>query len=101
MLQEINNKNFSEEVLENPNPSIVIFYKSDVSYDFELSQAQDELLDLGFDFDFFKINVDKNPEFIEKYKLQTFPVMLLFWEGKESDRKISNFNKDSVIDWLQ
>lgn len=101
MLQEINNKDFSEEVLENPNPSIVIFYKSDVSYDSELSQAQDELLDLGFDFDFFKINVDKNLEFIEKYKLQTFPVMLLFWEGKESDRKISNFNKDSVIDWLQ
>jgi len=50
---------------------------------------------------FVEINSAESPDIAAQYGVFTSPVMIVFFEGKESIRKIRNVSLPELTDWLQ
>jgi thioredoxin 1 len=83
MLKELQDDNFSEEVLKSTTPYLVDFWApwcapcTMIAATVEaIAEKYGERLNVG------KINVDDNPHTVERYEIMGIPTLLLFIGGK-------------------
>lgn len=46
--------------------------------------------------EFYKLNVDENPEIASKYKITSIPTMIIFKEGQPIDKIVGALPKQSI-----
>lgn len=47
-----------------------------------------------------KVNVDEEPELVERFEIRSMPTFLLFRDGKITDRHVGAAGRDAVESWL-
>ncbi|MCK5568148.1 MAG: thioredoxin fold domain-containing protein, partial [Spirochaetes bacterium] len=47
-----------------------------------------------------KVNSDENPNLSTQYRIQGIPTIILFREGKETDRLVGAAPKESILQFL-
>jgi len=83
----ITDEMFQQDVLRSPRPVVVDFYSSTCPPCHVMGGLLNEL---GPDFadriEFYKLNVDKNPQTAAKYQIQSVPTLVFFYRGKMVDK---------------
>ncbi|OGB57248.1 hypothetical protein A2Y26_02640 [candidate division CPR2 bacterium GWD2_39_7] len=80
--------NFDKEVLESDKPVLVDFYTSTCGHCIQSAPIFTETSNLLEDqVKFGKLEIRKNREYIDKYKIEGTPTFVLFKDGKEVARR--------------
>ena len=95
MANKITDANFEQNVVNSNKPTLVDFWaewcppcKMNAAVINELSATY------GESFDFKKVNVDENPETVEKYGVNGIPTMFLFVDGVVKEKFVGLTPKD-------
>lgn len=60
-----------------------------------------EELSSDYDFNFIKVDVDKNSDIARKYGVMSIPTIILFENGVEKKKIIGFMSKDDFIEFLK
>ncbi|WP_125153971.1 thioredoxin [Clostridium rectalis] len=86
MIKEINDSNFSQEVLNSQKATVVDFWASWCGPCKMLSPVIDEIAqELNGKVEFAKVNVDENPMISTQLRIASIPTLLVFKDGKIVD----------------
>jgi thioredoxin 1 len=89
MAQEINDKNFKEEVLEAKKPVLVDFH---APWCGPCQLAGPVIDELAKEYEgkakVVKLNIDENPQTAQKFGVMSIPTVIVFKEGKEFKRLV-------------
>jgi len=97
MIREVNDMNFSNEVLNNDGLVVVDFWASWCGPCKMLTPVLEELSqELGADVQFTKVNVDENPELSQKFRIASIPTVMMFKEGKPVDTMVGFRPKQAI-----
>lgn len=96
----VNENNFEQEILQADTPTIVDFYADWCSHCREISPLLEELSENN-QARIAKVNVDESPRLAEKYKIMAIPALLLFDNGKVSDKKVGGVSKKEILEMVQ
>lgn len=87
MVQELNDKNFGEEVLKSPVPYLVDFWAPWCAPCTMIAATVDAVADkYGDKLRVGKLNVDDNPETTARYSVMGIPTLILFTNGVEQEK---------------
>jgi thioredoxin 1 len=85
----VNNDNFDQEVLKAGMPVLVDFY---AEWCGPCKMAEPIINQLADEFagkvKIVKLNVDENQEISQQYQVMSIPTIIVFKDGKETERKI-------------
>lgn len=102
MITEVNQDNFSEEVLKSDIPVVVDFWASWCGPCKMLSPVIDEVSDeLGTKAKFVKVNVDENPVLSPQYSISSIPSVLIFKDGNVVEKLVGFRPKQEIISVIQ
>ncbi|WP_185873048.1 thioredoxin [Blattabacterium cuenoti] len=100
MLQEINDTNFDEFVIlsKSNKPILVDFWAPWCAPCKSLSILLEEIFVNEYKTKalFFKLNVDNNPKYSDKYKIRSIPTMIFFKNGEQKDIHIGISSKEDI-----
>lgn len=86
ILLDIDERNFQEKVVNNPNPVVVIFSTSWSGYTYLLQAAIGNIaLRFSKRVDFFNIDIELNPEMARRFGIVSLPTILFFRAGEVVD----------------
>lgn len=88
MIDLIFNEEFSEKVIKSQNLVIVDFFADWCGPCKMLSAVLDKLKAENPDINFYKVNVDDNPQLAEQFEVSSIPNVIFFKNGKIVDRSI-------------
>ncbi|WP_185877669.1 thioredoxin [Blattabacterium cuenoti] len=104
MLQEINDTNFNQLVIlsKSNKPILVDFWAPWCAPCKSLSILLEEIYTNEYKKKalFFKLNVDDNPKYSDRYKIRSIPTMIFFKDGKKKDMHIGVATKEDIREKL-
>jgi len=100
--QEVKDSNFEDEVLQSATPILVDFWAPWCAPCRTLAPIIDAVAgELEGKVKIVKLNVDENPATAAKYAIMSIPTLIVFKNGKESDRSIGFISQKNLADKLK
>ena len=96
MANILNEQNFEKEILNSTGTALVDFYADWCGPCKMIAPIIDEIAQERTDVFVGKINVDDNQELAARYNVFTIPTLIVFKDGKETER-ISGLNTKNKI----
>lgn len=94
----LNSKNFEKEVLNSSEPVLVDFYADWCGPCKMMAPVVEELAgELQGKAKVGKINIDENQGLAMKYEVMSIPTLIVFKEGKETNRFVGVTDKDKLL----
>lgn len=100
MLKQLDEKNFENEVISNPETTLVDFYADWCGPCQMLSPIIEEIANDKANYNIGKVNVDKNQNLAAKYNVMSIPTLIIFKNGKEHSRMIGVQSKEKLLSAL-
>lgn len=101
MLNSTNDQDFGKDVLDSKNLVLVDFW---AQWCMPCKQLTPIITELATEFagkiEFFKLNIEENPEAPTKYEVRGIPNLILFKDGKVLDSKVGSLPKAALKEWL-
>lgn len=88
MIQKIFEEEFTEKVIKSEKPVLVDFFAEWCGPCKMLAPVLDVLQSDNEDYEFFKVNVDENPQLATAYEVSSIPNVLFFKNGEVVDRSL-------------
>ena len=100
-LKNLNENEFSTEVLNSELPVIVDFWAEWCAPCKMLTPILEELSnEMNSSVSFVKVNLDENQDLAMKYSIRSIPSLLIFKEGKHVDTKVGLSSKEDLESWI-
>lgn len=95
-LTELDSSNFDKLVLKADKPVFVDFWAAWCGPCRAVAPVVEELAGEMPEVDFYKLNVDANPQYAAQYGVSSIPNMILFKDGAVVDRVIGAVPKEKI-----
>ena len=99
-VKEVNETNFSSEVLQSDIPVLVDFYADWCGPCRMLRPSLEEIAGERSDIKVAAVNVDENIDLAEEYNVASIPCVVLFKNGAEADRSVGLVPKEALEELL-
>lgn len=96
MMEKIYQEEFQQRVLQAEHPVVVDFFADWCGPCKMLAPVLEQLERDNDDVEFFKINIDENPEIAEQYEVMSIPNVGFFKGGKLVDRSVGYRTADDM-----
>lgn len=96
----ITKENFENEVLNSDKPVLVDFWAAWCGPCQMLGPVIEEIEAEVKDTKICKLNVDEQPELALKFNVMTIPTLILFKDGKETNRTSGFMPKEEVLELI-
>ena len=98
---EVNQANFSAEVLENSLPVLVDFWAPWCAPCRAIAPIVEEVAgEFAGRLEVRKLNVDDNQEIASKYNVRGIPTLILFQDGNVADQIVGAIAKSQLVSFL-
>ena len=88
MVKEIKTQDFKTEVIGGSKPALVDFWASWCGPCRMLSTVVDKASEQYDGVDFYKVNVDEEPDLAMEYGIMSIPCLIMFKDGKIFDQSV-------------
>ncbi len=88
MVKEIKTQDFKTEVIGGSKPALVDFWASWCGPCRMLSPVVDKVSEQYDGVDFYKVNVDEEPDLAMEYGIMSIPCLIMFKDGKIFDQSV-------------
>ncbi len=99
-IQELTNESFNKDVLEKKGFVLVDFWAPWCGPCRMMSPILDELSTEINKVEFKKINIDKNQDLANSYRILSIPCFILFKNGKAIASRTGACSKEDLKDWI-
>ena len=93
---EVTKENFEKEVLQSEIPVLVDFNATWCGPCKSMRPMLDELAENNTKYKIVSVNIDEEDELVEEYEVASIPCLVVFKDGKETDRSVGLIPKDSI-----
>ena len=92
---------FENDVINTTTPVVVDFWAEWCGPCKQISPILEEISEEKRDIvNFYKLNIDENPQTPQKYGVRGIPTLMLFNDGKLIDTKIGSLSKSTLNEWI-
>ena len=95
-IEKINEGNFDEKIKNRGSVTVVDFYADWCGPCKMLSPVLEDLASNYTDVEFYKVNVDENPNLSRTYGVMSIPMLVIFKGGIAKDTLIGLRSKDEI-----
>ncbi|MFH1454021.1 MAG: thioredoxin [Armatimonadota bacterium] len=96
-LREVADRNFTREVLKNDKPVLVDFWAPWCGPCRMIAPVLDQVAEkLSGKAEFYKLNVDENPETSANFAITAIPALIIFKDGKEAGRIVGFASSEEI-----
>lgn len=88
MVKEITTQDFNEKVINSSKPVLVDFWASWCGPCKMLSPVVDSVSEQYDSVDFYKVNVDEQPELAQEFGIMSIPTLIMFKNGEVFDESV-------------
>ncbi len=93
----VTKENFQQEVLQSDRPVILDFWATWCSPCRMLAPTLEQIAEEREDIKVCKVDVDEQRELAIQFGIQSIPTLLIFENGKETDRSIGVVSKEKIL----
>lgn len=104
MIKHTNENDFNKDVIENNKLVIIDFFATWCMPCKMLAPIFEEVADKYTDVDFFKIDIDQNPNLVQQFGIDSVPTLIFIKDGKVVNQEIgvrSSSELTQIIDKLK
>lgn len=101
MIKYIGEDRFSDEVLMKDNLVLVDFYANWCGPCVKLSNELEMISKSRSMCEIVKVDVDKSPNLVRKYGIDTIPVVMMFKGGKLLDKNVGYLTHDEISSMIE
>lgn len=101
MTKEIKTQDFNEKVINNSKPALVDFWASWCGPCKMLSPVVDKVSGQYDGIDFYKVNVDEEPELAREYGIMSIPTLILFKDGEILDQSVGVLSEAQLKEFAE
>ncbi|PFI60719.1 thiol reductase thioredoxin [Priestia megaterium] len=99
-IKEVNDENFSEET-KNAEKLLICFLANWCSICSTLFPTLEEIAkEINGKVELVKVDIDENPQLIERFNIMSVPSLVLFQQGKVIKKLVTSESKEKIISQL-
>lgn len=99
MIKNINEEEFENNVLKNPEVVLVDFYASWCPPCIMLGPVLEDV-EKDYSYNIMKLNIDSNANLANQYNVSNVPTLLLFKSGEVISRTEGFVSKNEIVNWF-
>jgi thioredoxin 1 len=94
-IEEVNDGNFAKLVLESNRPVLVDFWAQWCAPCRALAPIVEAVAE-RYAAQVVKLDVDRNPSVVEKFRIEAIPTLIVFQDGEEKERIIGAVSQEAI-----